>query len=193
MDLGQLTLLDFVFLAVIGLSVLRGFTQGAVREIAGVGGWVVAFAVAFLFASDIRPYMPEIGVFGDFADACLISAFLAFLGLFVLSMIGVSLISPALGRGAGDAFGSGDRVVGVLFGLLRGFVIIVGSYLLYDVFVPDTDKSDLLTSATSYDLLRGLSETLRESAAGSLPNWLGGRIEALVVGCEGYLPGLPAI
>lgn len=193
MDIPELNIVDFVLIAILALSITRGFSRGGIREIAGVAGWLAAFVVAFLFAPEVRPLMPEIGVFGDYADTCLISAFLAFFSLFLLTMIGVALVSPAVDRGTAGAFGSGDRVFGLLFGIVRGVAIIIGGYLLYDVFVPQSDQSDFLTSAGSYDMLKSISSALRDSTSGSLPGWLGSRVEALVEGCGSYVPSIPSV
>ncbi len=193
MELPALNIVDFVLIAIMALSITRGFSRGGIREIAGVAGWVAAFIIAFIFAPEVRPLMPEIGVFGDYADTCLISGFLAFFALFLLTMIAVALVTPAVERGTAGAFGSGDRVFGLLFGIVRGVAIIIGGYLLYDVFVPLSDQSDFLTSAGSYDMLKSISSALRDSTAGSIPGWLGGRIEALVDGCSGYLPAVPGV
>lgn len=192
MDLPNLNIVDYVLLAVIVLSVVRGYSRGGIREIAGVIGWVAAFAVAFMFAPEVRPIMPEISLFGDYASSCLISAFLAFFTLFLLTLIGVSLVSPAVDRSTLGAFGAGDRVFGLLFGLIRGTVIGVGGFLLYDIFVPQQEQSEFLTSAVSHDILKSISATLGDLASGKIYGWLNSQIEALVSEC-GYRPVIPSV
>ncbi len=191
MDLPNLTIVDGLLAFVILLSVLRGFSHGGIKELVGVSGWVVSFAVAFIFGPSVRPLMPEIGLFGDYADSCLIASFLAFLSLFALTLICFSLIAPVFARtSSGSAFGSADRLIGIGFGVVRGAVILLGAYMLYDALVPDVDKTDLLTSSGSYGLLEGASDLLRASTVERVPTWLGARLEALTEECVGELPSL---
>ena len=187
MQLPALNIIDGVILLVMGLSMMRGFAQGASREIVGILVWVAALVIAFVFTPSVRPLMPEIGLFGDFADACLIATFLAFLGLFVLSVLAVSVLSPIVGRAASRGeTSSGDQVLGLAFGFIRGAIIVLIAYVAYDSFIEDANKPDLLTSAAFAALLEDGASLLHNTDMQGIQAWIGGRLEAMTEGC-GYI------
>ena len=187
MQLPALNIIDAAILIVLGLSMARGFVHGGAREIIGILVWVGAVVVAFLFTPTLRPMMPEIGLFGDFADACLIATFLAFLALFVLSIVTVSILSPLLSRvTTGGGTSAGDQLFGLLFGFLRGGVIILLAYVAYDAMVPNVEKPDLLTSAAFAGVLADGAALLGGADTEGLRSWIGGRLEQLTDGC-GYI------
>ena len=194
MQFSDLTILDgaiaFVFLA----SILRGMRHGAVRQMSTLLAWVSAFAAGFLFGPTIRPLMPEIGLFGDYADVCLVSSFLAFASAFLLTLVGFSLLTPFASRLAPGVFGPLDQVMGIAFGIGRGFVLVLGGFLIYDIFLVDGSPHEWVTAAASYPILDSTSDFLRESASTQVPSWLGGRLEALTEGCRLVIENpLPAI
>jgi len=192
MQLPPLNIIDLAILAVLGLSIVRGFTNGGLREMLGVVGLVAPLAIAFLLTPTLRPLMPEIGLFGDFADACLIATFLAFISMFILSSVGFSMLLPLASRSAGGLC-SGNRIFGLAFGALRGAVIVLALYAGYDLFVAKGQESDLFSSAAFASPLKQALAWGRDDLA-NLPGFIGGRIEAMTTGC-GYLdqPSLPTL
>ena len=187
MQLPALNIVDGVILLIMGLSMARGFLNGGSREIVGILIWVSAIVIAFVFTPSVRPMMPEIGLFGDFADACLIATFLAFISLFVLSILAVSVLSPIISRATSRGeIGAGDQLIGLGFGLIRGAIIVLIAYIAYNAVIEDADKPDLLTSAAFADLLESGAALFRSTDTEGIQTWIGSRLEALTEGC-GYI------
>jgi len=119
-----LNMVDVAVLAVIGISILMGILRGATREILGVAGWIGAFAVVFyglpLFRSFGRYYIHNPMI----ADAVIAII------LFILSFAVFILISRLISTGVkGSIFGGLDRSLGLVFGFLRGALLICLVYL----------------------------------------------------------------
>lgn len=121
----QLIWVDYVVLGVIGLSAVISLWRGFLREFLSLVAWVAAFFIAFTFvdigAALLTPYVavPSVRVI------------LSFGGLFLLTLfIGgvVNILITAIIKRAG--LSGTDRMLGVVFGVLRGVAIIAVLVLL---------------------------------------------------------------
>ncbi|MBM3345504.1 MAG: CvpA family protein [Betaproteobacteria bacterium] len=119
-----MTWFDYAVLAVLGLSLLWSLMHGFVRELVSVAGWVAAFVLAMTFAQALAGLLPV--SLGPFLAG--LSAFLIiFIGVWVLSgLIGMILSKVVKAAGLGWA----DRMLGALFGLVRGLVIVLVMVML---------------------------------------------------------------
>lgn len=115
----SLTWVDLIILGIIGISVLISLMRGFTREAFSLAGWILAFWVAFSFAGNLedllRPYIdtPSMRLLAAFAIlffiTLLLSATLNFLAVQVIKRSGLS---------------GTDRMIGVVFGVARGCVIV---------------------------------------------------------------------
>ncbi len=187
MQLPALNVVDIVILLIVGLSMARGYLNGGLREIVGLLVWLGAFVIAFVFTPSLRPLMPEIGLFGDYADACLIATFLSFIALFVASLLVFSMLSPIVGSAFSRRdVGTGDQLLGLAFGAVRGAVIVLVAYVAYDAIVNEPDQPDLLTSAAFAPMLQDGADWLRSTDPDDVQSFIGGTLESLTEAC-GFL------
>ena len=117
--------LDWILLAVLGFSMLLGLMRGIVQEVLSLAGWVAAFYLAQYYAPSMAQWLPMQGS----------SEILRFAAGFVVVFVGV-LIAQALITGVIKkmlsvvGLGLLDRLLGSLFGALRGIVILLAVTLL---------------------------------------------------------------
>jgi len=119
-----MTWFDYAVFAVLGFSLVIGVLRGLTRELISLAGWVAAFILATLFSGEAARWMPE-------SLGPLLAGLLAFLAVFVgvlLVTFFIGLILSMLLRAAG--LGVADRMLGALFGLLRGVVIVLVAVML---------------------------------------------------------------
>lgn len=123
-----MTLIDQVVLAILGFSVLLGVIRGLVREVLALLAWVAAFVAAWLFGGDLGAVMPA-EIPGE--DLRRLAGFAT---LFFLVLLTVSLIAVAVSQMVKSAgLSLEDRLLGALFGLLRGAAVVVVLVLLAGV------------------------------------------------------------
>lgn len=114
--------LDWLMLAVLGLSVGVGLWRGLLLEVAMLVGWLVAYFSAHWFAADLARHLP-IGSPGSglqraaafalvFVGALIVWALLARLVRMLVHATPLSLV---------------DRLGGGAFGLLRGGVVLLAA------------------------------------------------------------------
>jgi membrane protein required for colicin V production len=120
-----MTWLDYAVIGVIIVSIAWGAWRGLVREVVSLAGWVIAFLAANLLAGPAGERLPESIARPE------LRVLLAFVGVFVVSLIVTTLVGLLLSK-IMKAVGLGglDRSLGAIFGLLRGLLIVVALALL---------------------------------------------------------------
>jgi membrane protein required for colicin V production len=115
-----MTSFDYVFLAIIGLSVLVSIMRGFVREVLSLASWVIAFFVARAFCLELAQLLPAA------IPSESLRLLAAFLILFLAVLLAGSLLAITLSllfKHIGLSWA--DRMLGALFGLARGALIAV--------------------------------------------------------------------
>src|SRR3990172_875312 len=116
---------DYAVLAIVGISVLLSIIHGFVRELLALASWIVAFLAAQNYAADFSPLLPAAVTSGP------VRILVAFLSIFLVVLLAMTLAANLLSRlfrAAG--LGLADRALGAVFGLLRGFAIVMVVVLL---------------------------------------------------------------
>lgn len=116
-----LTAFDYVVIAIIVLSALRGAWRGLVSELFALVGWVVAFIVAARFADKAAVYVPATWPGGALTQ-WLVGFVVIATAVLIVSTVGSALLSRLTEVGG---LRSVDRGLGLMFGLARGVVIVV--------------------------------------------------------------------
>ena len=135
-DFATLTLVDYGILLVLVLSCVLSTLRGITRELLGLIGWVVSILVANFTAPQIEdPIVDLLQIKG--LGAALAWA-LPFAASVVVWFILASVMAPALTR---VGFASLDRWLGVLFGVIRGFGLVL---IVFVIAVFGTDGEENL-------------------------------------------------
>ena len=120
-----MTIFDYLVIFVLAASVVIGVMRGMVREILSLVSWVVAFVVANAYGAELARMLPP-AIPGE-----VLRVMVAFIVLFIGARILVGLLAMALGAlieaGGLSAL---DRLLGVVFGLGRGVVIVLAVVIL---------------------------------------------------------------
>ncbi len=112
--------LDWIFLAVLLASMLLGAWRGLVYEVLSLLAWVAAFVLAQWLASDAAALLPLEGA----SDTLRYAA--GFIAVFVVTVFACGFVAW-LGKKLIAALGLRpvDRVLGAVFGVLRGALVLV--------------------------------------------------------------------
>ena len=117
--------LDWIFLVVLALSFLIGAWRGLVYEVLSLGTWIAAFYLAQWFAPVAAQWLPMSGATETIQYAA------GFVVVFILTMFAGSMLTwliSRLFRVAG--LRPADRVLGAVFGALRGVVLVLVTAVL---------------------------------------------------------------
>lgn len=114
-----MSIVDIVIIATVIVSLLVGLYRGFIREVLSLLSWMVALWVAYRFA--------EVGAvfLESFIDQPAVRVVMSFAAIFVLCLLALSVLSYLIHRSmAFSAVAGVDRHLGMLFGILRGVIIV---------------------------------------------------------------------
>lgn len=115
-----MTWIDYTLIGIIGMSSIAGFVRGFMREALSLFTWLVALWVAWqyfrVFADYLVPWVESQPIrFG-----------IAFIGLFLIILILGGIIGMIVGSLTDrSGFSFLDQLFGIIFGFLRGALIVL--------------------------------------------------------------------
>jgi len=157
MDNLSLYALDISVAVILLLSALMAFSRGLVREAFSIAAWVGAVAATIYGYDPLRPLMRRYIEQELVADAA--TALGIFLGTLVVCSIFAYLLSRLM-RQSG-ALGALDRSLGLVFGLVRGAVLVSAAYIGLAYALPSKEWPLWISEARSLPLIAAGSEQLR--------------------------------
>ena len=120
-----MTVFDYAVLLIIGLSVMLSIIRGAVREVLSLAAWVLAFWVAQTYTVEFAALLPE--TLSNPSLRLMTGFALVFLTVLVVMSL-VAILCSKLVKASG--LGVADRSLGVVFGLARGYLMVLILVLL---------------------------------------------------------------
>lgn len=131
----SLNLFDAAVLGVLALSCVLAFFRGFVREILSLGAWVGAGIVTIYYFPQVAEALQP-----KFKSAVIAAGF-ATLGIYVAALIGFSIINMIILKfvKSGSDVGLLDNWLGLIFGAIRGILLIGIAFFLMTIVLPEDD------------------------------------------------------
>ena len=113
--------IDFVIIGVVFISCFISLIRGFVREALSLASWVISFMIAWNFHGGFARF------FQTSIESTNIRLIVAFFILFVLSLVMFAIVNFFASKLVQRSGLTGvDRTVGVIFGFLRGVLLVTG-------------------------------------------------------------------
>ena len=149
------------------LSLMRGFT----REVLAIGSWIAAAAAAYYFHPYVTPYLAPY-IHKPVMLQAVAAAIVFFATLIVVSLFTVRLSDAILD----SKIGALDRSLGFVFGAVRGFLLAVVAFAIFNWLVGDKQQPDWVQKAKTRPMLTDTADRiiaiLPEDAATTLETWI---------------------
>ncbi len=164
---------DIIVIAVLLISALIAFLRGFIREVLTIFGTLGAFVAAFFGGPILSPTARGwLGVVPDEAPKklfgvlpySLLADLISYGSIFLVVVIVLSLISHVLAETAKSlGLGAVDRTFGVIFGLLRGIVLLGLLYLPVYLMAPVETKESWFAESKTHFYLEKTSALLAKA------------------------------
>ena len=133
--LNDMNTVDSAILVVVVLSCLFGLWRGLVKEVLSLLTWVAALVVARVYSGELASYM--INVIDNSSARYVIAFALVFIAVMMVGTLLNRLISKLI---TVTGLQLVDRMLGGLFGVVRGGIIVLVVMFLTNVFVSETEQ-----------------------------------------------------
>tara|TARA_B100000900_G_C20173844_1_gene550990 strand:- start:119 stop:589 length:471 start_codon:yes stop_codon:yes gene_type:complete len=148
---------DTIVLFVLLLFSLLGIIRGFIRELLSVFSWILCIVVAYMhyggLATHVQGYLP-----GDF-----LPFIVAFVIIFATGLLIMSIITNWVSKIVKESpLGGLDRLLGCLFGLTKGIIMIVFVAFILDFTGFQGDWWIKSKTKTGYHLLESYKKTIYE-------------------------------
>jgi membrane protein required for colicin V production len=187
----EFTIVDAGVAVIALLSGALAYSRGFTREMFALAGWVGAAAAAYYIAPMLEPLIREAPLVGSYlAASCVISMVAAFTIVVAAALLILSMFTPLVsGLVLESMLAPIDRLLGFVFGLFRGLVLIAVVFLIY-TNLSGVEPWPPLDNAASRTVFEDAAASLEQSLPDSIPDWFGQRIDALMVNCGDQLPAV---
>ena len=146
---------DLVVIAVLVISGLLAFARGFIREVLSIGGWVGAAAAPIYGFPLAKPFLR------NYISTELLADLITGVAIFVVTLGVLAALSHMLSRNVRDSsLGAVDRSLGLLFGLVRGAVLVCVAWLLFAFLTAPDDRPDWITEARTLPLVTAGADAL---------------------------------
>ena len=133
---------DFAVIGVLALSGLLAMARGFVKELLSLAGWIIAAIATFVALPYVRDPVRNLVKSQTIADIG------SGIVIFVVVLVICGFITSWLTRRIhGGTFGFLDGLLGLVFGLARGALLVALAYLLLQVAFKDNTVPNWVTQA----------------------------------------------
>ena len=168
-----LTAFDVAVLLIVGLSVLISLLRGVTQDVLNTAGWVGAAVITYFGFGYARGLARQTIETGLLADAAALGV------VFLVPLIAFKLLAAVIAdRLPGGRIGILERVGAVLFGVVRGAVIVSVAYLFLPVVWVRDEQPDWIQQAIVLPYVQDGAELLQPLVPRSLAETIRGGAEA---------------
>jgi membrane protein required for colicin V production len=136
--------LDVILILVMLISAFLAMRQGLIREMLSLVSWAVAALVALFFYQLYRERVRALIGSQVFADLLLVGVVFLIVVLIARVIIDYFLLPP---------YGPVDRTLGFIFGLVRGFLLVVIAYEVAAALMPKESMPRWVAEARSLPII----------------------------------------
>jgi membrane protein required for colicin V production len=151
-----ITLLDIVLLVVMLVSGLLAMVRGFMREVLSITAWLLAAAATLYSYAKLLPLAKQ------YFNNDIVAAVAVVGGVFLVTLLVVSVLTIRISDMVLDSrVGALDRTLGFMFGLARGFFLVLIAFVFLNWLIDEKSQPKWVTDAKSLTVLKTAGDSLR--------------------------------
>lgn len=176
---------DMVSIGLILISGVFAYFRGLVKEILLILNWILAIVVAYLISPPIFRTISEIDfIMSVLGDSCELMMILSFLLGFTLALITISFVTYRISYLIEISFFNEiNKIFGLLFGFLRGGIIVVIFLVIYNQVLKDTPSLNFIGISNSNLITLNVQEKVLTQYPKNIPEWIIDNYDNLLTNC----------
>ena len=176
---------DVVSAGLILFSGLFAYFRGLIKEVLLILNWILAIIVAYLISPLIFTSISEVDVIMNIlGDSCELMMILSFIVGFTLALITISFITYRISYLIETSvFSEINKIFGLLFGFLRGGVIIIIFLIVYNQLLKESDSWSFIGLSKSNEITLVMQDKIRTQYPQNIPDWLIENYDNLLTTC----------
>ena len=176
---------DIVSGGLILFSALFAYFRGFIKEVLLILNWILAIILAYLISPMIFSTLSEINfIMRILGDSCELMMILSFLVGFTLALITVSFITYRISYFIETSiFNEINKIFGLLFGFLRGGIIIIIFLIIYNQLLKESDSWAFIGLSKSNSITLILQEKILAQYPKDIPDWVINNYDKLLTNC----------
>lgn len=147
------TVLDLIFCVILVVVCIRAAIEGFLKEVFGIGSFVIGGYAAFIFSPKLKPYLAS-----SINDT--LAAIFSFVLIFAVVFLVMKIIQKALEKVfEGSILKSLDHCLGFGFGIAEGIFVILIIFFILTVLKSWINTTQIIETSYFYKLLKGLVDS----------------------------------
>jgi len=151
----DILLFDIIFLIIILYNIIKCFSDGFSLSFLSSLKWIISVIVTINFVPKLQPWVRDY-IESDFINNVGIGIFVFIITLFISIVLGKSISRTVTWTGVGSV----DKSFGILFGILRGYVVTVCFFSMLNWFYPHSKWGISTTDTFSFNVVKKGSDLL---------------------------------
>ena len=176
---------DLISAGLILFSGMFAYFRGLIKEILLILNWVLAVLVAYLISPFIFSSLTQIDfIMGILGDSCELMMILSFVLGFTLALILISFITYRISYLIESSiFRELNKILGLLFGFLRGGIIIIIFLIIYNQILKGSDTWNFIGLSKSNSITLSVQEKILKQYPQNIPEWIINHYDNLLTNC----------
>ena len=171
-----------------GLMLFSGFFayfRGFIKEVLLIANWILAIVVAYFVSPLIFVSISEVDfIMKIIGDSCELMMILSFLLGFTLALIAISFVTYKISYLIETSiFNEINKIFGLLFGFLRGGLIVIIFLIIYNQVLKDAVSWSFIGLSKSNTITLALQEKILTQYPQNIPEWIINNYDNLLTSC----------
>ena len=171
-----------------GLTLFSGFFayfRGFIKEVLLILNWILAIVVAYFVSPLIFVSISEIDfIMRILGDSCELMMILSFLLGFTLALITISFVTYKISYLIETSiFHEINKIFGLLFGFLRGGIIVIIFLIIYNQVLKDSVSWSFIGLSKSNTITLAVQEKILTQYPQNIPEWIIRNYDNLLTTC----------